>query len=69
MALMLRETVNQSPENSQMGASTMNNPQQTSNALVLYDNEQAERNMQIQEQEINEQKMNPQELGQLIVNL
>ena len=47
----------------------MHNPQQTSNALVPYDSEQAERNLQFQDQEINEQKMNPQELGQLIVNL
>ena len=53
MALMLRETVNQSPEeNSQMGGSTMPNHAQMSNALVPYDAEKQATNLQ--EQEINE---------------
>ena len=79
MALMLRETANGSPpldDNRYQGTlvNAGTGGMGMSNALVPYDSEanspQKQQTMlALQSQEMNEDKMNPQELGQVIVNL
>ena len=75
MALMLRETVNETSgeEVSHLGSSLANQNAGMSNALVPHSTNMSEMqraaHVQAQQQEINEDKMNPQELGQVIVNL